>query len=269
MKILCFIKEMIDPNAGVEADDYSPAERDKDDIIMNTNDKHAIEAALQLKEKHGGTVVAVTVGSENADKILREAIAMGVDEAVHVELEEFEYLPPLVSSKILAEAAKKIGDFDLILTGMNSLDYNNAAVPSMVAELLGLPHLTFLDDLKIEDGHVVGRRYIEGGSLTIKVKYPLVASIATTANEPRYTSVKRIIQARKTKIPKWSLDDLGLDDDLVETDNLTLRIEEVFEPKAEEREVFKVETDDLEEGVVTLLKKMKEDGWDLLAYREG
>lgn len=269
MKLIVLVKETIDLNSiDVAEDEYLPKEFERDEIILNPNDKHAIEMALTLKEELGGdpTVKVICLGSEHAVKILREAIAMGCDEAAHVNAEELEFLTSYAKAKVLAEAVRK-EQADLVFTGMYSEDFGQAQIPAILAAEFGWPQVTYANTLEVADDSVTSERYVEGGSIKVKVPRPCVVSTASTANEPRYTSVKRILKAKKTTIPVVELDDLGLDgESLVGTGGLELV--EVVEPEVEETECFKVEEDDLEEGVDKLLAKLKEDGIDLSSFRE-
>ena len=201
LKLLVLIKEIVDINSvDVETDEYLTKEFDSDDIMMSSFDKHAIEAALQLQEQEENLSVHVLcLGSENAMKILREAIAMGIESGTRVEADELNYLSAYVKGKILAKTINHLGAFDLILTGMYSTDFGQAQLPALLASILELPQITYLNSIKLENNMVTGDRYVESGSVTTKVPMPCVVSIASTANEPRYTSVKRILKAKKQK----------------------------------------------------------------------
>jgi electron transfer flavoprotein beta subunit len=268
MKIIVLIKEIIDENSvDIETDAYLPKDVDSDDIIMNVNDKHAIESALEVKESKDNVIVhAMCVGSENALKILREAIAMGCDEASRIDINDLDFLlTPFSKVKIIEKAIKQHNP-DLIFTGMYSVDLGQAQIPSLLASVLDLPQSTYVNKLEIEGEYVITERYIEGGMITLKIKYPCVLSIASTANEPRYTSVKRIMLAKRTKIPVISLDDLGVDGESLKNVG-GLEIVEISKPDVDELETFKVEEEDLEAGVEKLVSKLKEDGIDLSAFK--
>ena len=268
MKIVVLIKETIDLNS-VDVDDseYLPKDVDSDDIIMNPNDKNAIEAALEIKEsKSDVTVHAMCLGSENALKVLREAIAMGCDEGSRIDADDFDFiLSSMSKAEILAKAVQKHQP-DLIITGMYSGDFGQAQVPVLLATILNLPQLTYVNKYELQDDAIVAERYVEGGSIKLKVPVPCVLSIASTANEPRYTSVKRIMLAKKTQIPVVSIDDLDVDEDELQSMG-GLEVVEVQTPEKVEIECFKVEEDDVEAGVDKLLAKLREDGIDLTIYK--
>ncbi|MHA1990346.1 MAG: electron transfer flavoprotein subunit beta/FixA family protein [Candidatus Hodarchaeales archaeon] len=265
MKVLVLIKEIINlTSVDPEEDEWLPGEIDSDDIMMNPNDKHAVEAALQLKEKNeGSTVHAMCLGSENALSVLREAIAMGCDSASRVDFGE--YLSAEGRTEVLTKAINKTDSFDLIFTGMAG-DFESSQTPVILASKMNLPQITYANTLDIEGNSFVSERYIEGGSIKIKVPMPCIVSVASTANEPRYTSVKRILVAKKTEIPIISLDDLEINVDILKTIG-GLEMVSIEQPEIEEKEVVKIESDDLEEGVGELIIKLKEAGVDLGGYK--
>ncbi len=269
MDIIVLIKPQVNQNADLSPDEYLPNEFDKDDIVMNPNDKHAVEAGLQLKEKHGGSVKVLSLGPEDAAlKVVREAIAMGADEGAVINTEDLGWLDAFMKAKILVKGINKLGSFDLILTGMNSTDFNDHQVPQMIAELLNLPAETYISEHEIEDGKIKVHRYIEGGTAELRVPLPAVLSIASVANEPRYTPIKRIMLARRANIPVWELDDdLDLDEDDI-NDEMSIKLLDVSEPPVEERKLVKIEEEDPEKAVDLLLEALKKDGIDLGAYRK-
>ena len=235
---------------------------------MNANDKNAIEAALQIKESQENvTVHALCLGSKNSLKVLREAIAMGCDEASRIEADDFDFIVSSMGKAIILAKAIEKQQPDLVVTGMYSTDFGQAQVPVLLATILKLPQMTYVDKFEIGDNSVTGERYIEGGSIKLKIPIPCVLSIASTANEPRYTSVKRIMLAKKTQIPVIPLADLQVSvDDLRTTGGL--EIIGVQAPEVQEIECFKVEAeDDVEAGVDKLLAKLREDSIDLTIYK--
>ncbi len=268
MDMIVLIKPQVNQNADITPEEYLPEEFDKDDIVMNPNDKHAVEAALQIKEAHGGTVKVLSLGPEDAAlKVVREAIAMGADEGAVIETEELGWMDTLTKANILVKGINKLGSFDLLLTGMYSTDFTDHQIPQMIAELLNLPAETYISEYTIEEGKIKVHRYIEGGTVELRIPLPAVLSIASVANEPRYTPIKRIMLARRTKIPIWELDDLELDEDEVK-EEMPLKLVGVSEPPAEERELIKIEEEDPEKAVDLLLEALKKDGIDLGAYKK-
>jgi len=162
---------------------------------MNEYDKYAIEEALQQREAAGeGQVTVVTVGGDGARETLRQALAMGADEAVLLRADvSLDGLP------IARALADEIRDrpFDLLLFGKQAIDDDGMQVPAMVSELLGLPCATVVVSLEIDEGHVTARREIEGGHEVVEFDLPGVLAAQKGLNEPRYPSLKGIMAAKK------------------------------------------------------------------------
>ncbi len=162
---------------------------------MNEYDKYAIEEAIQRREAAGaGQVTVVTVGGDDARETLRQALAMGADEAVLLRAD-----PSLDGLPIARALADEIGPrpFDLLLFGKQAIDDDGMQVPAMVAELLGLPCATVVVSLDIADGQATARREIEGGHEVVEFRLPGVVAAQKGLNEPRYPSLKGIMAAKK------------------------------------------------------------------------
>lgn len=266
MNILVFVKATIDRNAPLDPDEIFPGDRDdKSDVMTNNYDKHAIEAALQIVEKLGeGKVTAVCLGSDMADKVVKEAIAMGCHEAIRVENSDAEITHFYSVAKILAAAAKKVGEFDLLLFGMQSYDYGTATMAPMVSEFLDLPLACWVERLTIEGDSVIAEKVIEGGNRKAKLKLPAVLSIASSGDfeEPRYTSVRRIMKASKTEVPIWSIDELGISDS-----KPSVEFDDIEEPPRRTEKCIVFDDGGADELVTELLGTLKEKGINLGAYK--
>ena len=162
---------------------------------MNEYDKYALEEALQRREAAGeGQVTVVTVGGDGARETLRQALAMGADEAVLLRAEVS--LDGLPIARALADEIRN-RPFDLLLFGKQAIDDDGMQVPAMVSELLGLPCATVVVSLEIDEGHVTARREIEGGHEVVEFDLPGVVAAQKGLNEPRYPSLKGIMAAKK------------------------------------------------------------------------
>jgi len=186
------------------------------DGLLSELDEYAVEAGLKLVESAEGepeenTVTVLTVGPERAADAIKKSLQMGAHAGVHVIDEAIHGSDAVATSLILAEAVKKIGSPDLILTGMASTDAAMGVVPAMLAERLGLPQVTLASELTIEGGTVTIRRDGDVASETIVASLPALVSVTDQINEPRYPSFKGIMAAKKKPVEKWSLVDLGLD----------------------------------------------------------
>jgi electron transfer flavoprotein beta subunit len=194
--------------------------------VINEWDNYAIEEAILLKEKFGGTVTAVTIGTEDDEEVLRRCLAMGADKAVRVDPGDV-VLEPFVISKVLAAVVKGI-PCDLILTGVQADDSNEGAVGIMLAELLGVAHAAVVTRVEPEGGELTVHVELEGGTDEVsRIRLPALLSIQTGINEPRYVSIMGIRKAAKKELSVVPVQDLGLT-----ADDLSARtvVEELFPP---------------------------------------
>jgi electron transfer flavoprotein beta subunit len=183
----------------------------KDMLAFSINewDNYAIEEAVILKEKHGGTVTAVTVGTEEDEEVLRRCLAMGADKAVRVETGDF--LPDSYAvARILAQVIKGL-PHDLVLTGVQADDLNEGSVGTMVAELLDLAHAAVVTGIAVEGDGATVRVELEGGLEEVsRIQLPALLCIQTGINEPRYVSIMGIRKAAKKELQVVKIDALGL-----------------------------------------------------------
>ncbi len=266
MNILVFIKETVSRNAELSSDEIWPGDRDDDDIMLNDYDKHALEAALQIVESKGeGKVTAICFGAETAEKVLKRAVAMGINDIIRVDNEDEEIMDPFLVSKVLTATAKKL-DYDLILFGMQSFDFGTATMAPMVAERLDLPAACWVEKIEFQNGGVAVEKVIEGGIRKIKLDLPAVLSIASTGDyeEPRYTSVRRIMQASRTEVPVWDLDDLDIDLEV----KSNIEMVQVTEPEARAEECVVFKEDEPGALVDQLISTLKEKGLNIGTYKE-
>jgi len=198
-------------------------------------DKNALEEAVKLKEKLGDAeIVTVTVTAEDAKTVLREALAMGADKAYVVLDGGVKDVDTAGTAVVLAEAIKKVGEYDLILCGESSLDSFSGLVGSRLTELLGLPMISSVRKLSVEGDAVVAERSLEDAVETVMAKLPAVVSVTREINVPRIPSLMMIMKASKKEIVTWSLADLN-----VAGERLAPKIEllEVLAPKTERKKI--------------------------------
>ncbi len=182
--------------------------------VTNPYDLFAIEESLQMREKHGGEVSAVTLGGDTAVESLREALAMGVNGAVHVNDAAFENVDAAGAAKVLAAAIRKVGDVDVVFVGKQSIDTNTALTGPMVARTLGMTLLTEVfqvEELDLEGRTLTVRRLLEGGLQRVKAKLPALIAVTKDINEPRYASLLGIRKAAKAPVTVWGAGDLDVD----------------------------------------------------------
>ncbi|HXK10321.1 MAG TPA: electron transfer flavoprotein subunit beta/FixA family protein [Vicinamibacteria bacterium] len=213
MKIVVCVKQVPDTETRVKvgAAGNAISEADVANWIVSPYDEFAIEEALRIKEAKGGEVVAITAGPERAQAALRTALAMGADSAVHLKDPALESSDTLGTARALAAAIGKLAPFDLVLCGQQGVGGDNSQVPAMLAELLDLPQVTVAVKIDVGDGRATVEREVEGGRETWDTALPAVVSAQKGLNEPRYASLKGIMQAKKKPIQALDLAALGLD----------------------------------------------------------
>jgi len=183
-----------------------------DDLEFDINewDSYAVEEAVRLKEAFGGRVTAITVGNEDSEDVLRQALAMGADEAIRVDEEGFDLSDAQGIAKGIFQAIRDLS-FDLLFTGAQSSDYGWGQVGLMLAELLDLPYASLVVGIEIADNKLVALRELESNTQEkVELPLPAVLTIQTGLNSPRYVSIMGIQKARKIGIKETGPDELGL-----------------------------------------------------------
>jgi len=180
------------------ADDGKSIVKDGITWIINPYDEFAIEEALRLTEKHGGEVTIISLGPASIEKTIREALAMGAHKAIRIHAEEIPD-DPLVTANALVTVLTE-GNYDLIFLGKQAIDDDHAQLASMVAEAMNLPGVTVVVELNIEGDRGTALREIEGGHERVSFSLPAVIGAQRGLNEPRYRSLKGIMQAKKKPI---------------------------------------------------------------------
>lgn len=174
--------------------------RSKLPAIFNNEDRVALEFALQVKDKFGGTVTAITMGPQRASDILRECLYMGADSVYLISDRKFAGADTLATSYVLSEAIKKTGEYDLVFAGRQAIDGDTAQVGPQTAEKLNLPQVTYVEEiLEMTDTHAKIRRKIDGGYEIVKAKFPFLLTVLKDAAEPRPFSAKRVMAYKGAK----------------------------------------------------------------------
>ena len=194
MKIIVSIKQVPDTSGKVAVNPDGTLNRASMQTITNPDDMNALEAALKIKDATGCKVVVVTMGPSPAAGMLREALAMGADEAVLVSAREFGGSDTYATSQILAAAINKIGveADDIVMCGRQAIDGDTAQVGPQIAEKLHLPQVTYAADIQKDGDTITVKRMLEDGYMTIKVKTPCLLTCIKELNEPRYMSIDGI-----------------------------------------------------------------------------
>ena len=191
MKIIVTVKQVPDTSGKVAVNPDGTLDRASMQTIINPDDMNAVEAALKLKDDLGCKVVAFTMGPPPAEGMLRELMAMGVDEGVLITAREFGGSDTYATSQILAAAIDTYGveDDDILFAGRQAIDGDTAQVAPQIAEKLHLPQVTYAGDIKKEGSTLTVRRMLEDGYMTVKVRTPCLITCIKELNTPRYMSV--------------------------------------------------------------------------------
>jgi electron transfer flavoprotein beta subunit len=228
-------------------------------VIINPFDENAIEEGLRLRERYGGKVTVITMGPPQAENALREALAMGVDDAILISDRNFAGADTLATSYTLACAIKKIGDFDVLLFGKQAIDGDTAQVGPGVAEHLGIPEVAYVRKIEeINNGIAKVQRIMEDGSEIIEVKLPALFTVIKQINEPRLPSLKGKLMAKKKEIPVWKVEDIDADINKVGLKGSPTKVIKTFTPTPRGRgEILKGTVDEQVSELVTRLQELK------------
>ncbi|WP_338538455.1 electron transfer flavoprotein subunit beta/FixA family protein [Janibacter terrae] len=211
MNIVVCVKYVPDAQSDRGFNEDNTTDREGVDGLLSELDEYAVEQALQIVEAGEGEVTVLTIGPADAAEAVKKSLQMGADQGVHVSDDAIAGSDALATSLILAEAIKKIGTPDIVLTGMASTDGTMGVVPAMLAERLGLPQVTYASELTVDGGVARMRRDGDTASETVEATLPALISVTDQINEPRYPSFKGIMAAKKKPVEQWGLADLGVD----------------------------------------------------------
>jgi electron transfer flavoprotein beta subunit len=250
MKIIVAIKQVPvrDSQLRVGADGKWIQEGDLS-FEINEPDAYALEEALQLKEKHGGEVIALCAGPARASQTIREALAKGADRAIHIEEENLNTLDTLGVAKLLAAAAQTENP-DLFFTGLQSDDLGYGQTGVVVAELLGMPHSTIIMQVEVNGSTLRVKRELEDGWFQhIEMPLPAVLTIQSGINKLRYATLMGIKKAKSKEIKRLTLADLGV------TPVATAVIDKIYVPhKSKQTQIFE---GDPKTAAAKLVEKLK------------
>jgi electron transfer flavoprotein beta subunit len=251
MDIVVLVKYIPDPNAPPRLDDDFTLNRDGEGTL-DPGDEHVVEAGLQLAEQTDGQVTVVTMGPEQAAGAIRKALSMGAHRSIMVTDPTLARADVLVTARTLAAAIRR-SPFDLVIAGVESTDGYTGTMPMALAEFLGLPSATFARKVEAADGAVRIERQTEAGYDVVECPLPAVVTVTAGANEPRYPTLKGIMQAKQKPMETLSLSELGLSPQDAAATQEVVGMEQV--PAKETGEI--IEGDDAPERVVEFLIRAK------------
>jgi len=189
--------------------------------VVSPFDENAIEAALVLREAHGGNVTALTVGPAASQEALKRALRMGADNAVQLDGEGLDEPSPQAAAFLLAEGIKKLGGVDLVLCGRQAGDWDQGQVGGYIAESLDIPAVGFVKQIEVTGGGLRVKRLTEDGYEVLELPLPALLTVTNEINLPRLTNAAAVLRAMKIKIPVWTKGDLGVSSEML--DSLTKR----------------------------------------------
>lgn len=233
MKLLVCVKQVPAKDAPLVISENSTWIRETDiGFEMNEPDGFALEEALRLKEKHGGEVIALSMGTERAKQAIKEALAKGADRGIHIADDKFFALDPLLAARSLAAAIKREKP-DLVLTGLQSDDQGSGQTGVLLAQLLGLPHATLIMQIEVHENRLRVKRELESGWFQwIDLPWPAVLTIQSGINKVRYATLKGIMAAKKKEIVAIPRDSLGV------AAVATQRVERIYIPQKTKKTEF-------------------------------
>lgn len=226
--------------------------------IINPFDENAIEEALRLREKKGGEVTALSMGPPQAEEALRKTLAMGVDRAILLSDKAFAGADTLATSYVLAVAIKKIGEFDLILSGKQAIDGDTAQVGPGIAEWLNIPQLTYIRKLEVNGDKIRAERVLEDSFEVVEAPLPALVTVTKDINDPRYPSLKGLLRAKKEEIAIWGLSNLSVERKRVGADGSPTQVIKVFTPRpAGKGEILSGDISEVADRLIREIKKRK------------
>ncbi|MBI5741056.1 MAG: electron transfer flavoprotein subunit beta/FixA family protein [Nitrospirae bacterium] len=226
--------------------------------IINPFDLHALEEALQIRERSGGKVTVLTMGPPQAETALREAISMGADEAVLLSDRAFAGSDTWATSYTLAQAVRKLGA-DVIFCGKQAIDGDTAQVGPETAEFLGIPHISYIRKIEeIKDNHITVQRLMDEGYDVVESSLPVLLTVVKELNQPRMPSLKGKMAAKKAEIRKMNKDDIQADEDCLGLKGSPTQVKRIFAPEIKaERKILEGTPEEQSDALIQELRNVK------------
>jgi electron transfer flavoprotein beta subunit len=252
VKLLVCVKQVPAKDAPLVISESGSWIRESDiGFEMNEPDGFALEEALRLKEKHGGEVIALSMGPERATQTIKEALAKGADRGIHVADDKFFALDPLLAARSLAAAIEREKP-DLVLTGLQSDDQGSGQTGVLLAQLLALPHATLIMQIEVHENRLRVKRELEAGWFQwIDLPWPAVLTIQSGINKVRYATLKGIMASKKKEIVTIARESLGI------SSAATQRVERIYVPQKTKKTEFITGTP--AEAAAKLVEKLRHE----------
>ena len=228
--------------------------------IINPFDTYAIEEGVRLRERTGGKVTAISMGPPQAETALREAISLGADEGILLSDPAFAGADTWTTSYTISAALRKLGQYDLVICGRQTLDGDTGQVGPQLAEMLALPFIAYVSQIEeIADGSLRVQRMVEDGYEVIESPLPAVVTVVKEINTPRLPSLRGIARSKSATIPVWGAEELNTDPGRVGLAGSFTQVIRIFSPQRVcQGEIFQGEA---EEQVDCLVNRLKDDGF--------
>ncbi len=256
MRIIVCVKQVPDSGQAKFDKETHTMIRDGLPSIINPFDENAIEAALKLREEHGGEVIVLCMGPPQAEEILRQAIAMGADQAILLTDRRFALADTLATAYTLSAAIQKIGEFNLLLFGKQAIDGDTAQVGPGVAEALELPQITYARKIEVSDGTITVERVLEDSYEIVEAQLPAVLTVVKEINEPRHASLRGVLKAKKAEILMWKPEDIDADPERIGKGGSPTEVIRTFTPEPRgDSEQLSGEPEEIAEALFGKLRK--------------
>jgi electron transfer flavoprotein beta subunit len=258
LNIIVTVKQVLDPEAPLSALKIDPEAKRVVPApgippVLNPYDENALEAALRIKDQHQCKVTAISMGTKLAKAVLRKCLAAGADELVLLEDDIFQDLDGYSTAVILAAAIKKLGKYELILTGRLAADTNAGQVGSGIAEIMGIPSVTLAQKVEISEGRLRVERVVSDGHEVLKVPLPALVTVSHELGELRKVSLRELMAAQGKQVTIWRCQDLGIESFPLRR----LEMLKLYIPRREARcQIVEGKTD--EEAAVNLALRLRE-----------
>ncbi|MFO7607268.1 MAG: electron transfer flavoprotein subunit beta/FixA family protein [Desulfurivibrionaceae bacterium] len=258
MKIIVCVKQVPDAKDVRLDPKTNTLSREGVESIMNPFDRHALEAAVVLKEQYGGTVTAITMGPPQAEETLRDAVACGADHGVLVSDRAFAGADTWATSYTLAKAIEKLGEFDLIICGKQAIDGDTAQVGPGLAQRLDIPYVAYARKItECVDGTIRLERLMDDGYDEIEMEMPALMTVVKEINEPRVPSLKGKMKAKKMQATVLSAADIGAAPELLGLQGSNTQVVKVFSPQfSADRCMLAGTTDEMVDQLLAKLDKL-------------
>jgi len=262
MNMIVCVKQVIDPEAPpasfkVDAASNKVVPPPGVPPVISPFDENAVEAALRIKDAHGGKITVLSLGVNLLREVVKKPLSMGADELILLEDEAFADGDSWSTAYALAMAIKKIGDYDLVFCGRQAADWDAGQVGSGIAEILGLPSVTVARKVDINDGKARVERVTADGYEVVEVSLPALITVSNELGEARYPTIKGIMAAKKVEPIVWKPADIGVEAAQAGAAGRQAKLVKLFQP-VHEGKCEVIEGESLEEAGVNLALKLRE-----------